>query len=95
MGREGEREEGTWTQGKIKQVTFIMTTIIGLLSSRTDVCNPKKHRFSLENPLPVRIDWSTRRVVDFMEVILMSAGTLSPTVGWEKKKRESVSLSDL
>lgn len=57
------------------------------LSSRTDVCNPKKHRFSLENPLPVRIDWSTRRVVDFMEVILMSAGTLSPTAGWEKKKR--------
>lgn len=28
---------------------------------------------------PVRIDWSTRRVVDLMEMILMSAGTLSPT----------------
>lgn len=31
--------------------------------------------------LPVRMDWSTRRVVDLMEIILMSAGTLSPTVG--------------
>lgn len=29
--------------------------------------------------LPVRMDWSTRRVVDLMEMILMSAGTLSPT----------------
>lgn len=30
--------------------------------------------------LPVRMDWSTRRVVDFMDVILISAGTLSPTI---------------
>lgn len=30
--------------------------------------------------LPVRMDWSTRRVVDLIETILMSAGTLSPTV---------------
>lgn len=29
--------------------------------------------------LPVRIDWSTRRVVDLIDMILMSAGTLSPT----------------
>lgn len=29
--------------------------------------------------LPVRMDWSTRSVVDLMEMILMSAGTLSPT----------------
>lgn len=28
---------------------------------------------------PVRIDWSTLRVVDFIEVKRMSAGTLSPT----------------
>lgn len=32
------------------------------------------------------MDWSTRRVVDLMEVTLMSAGTLSPTE--EKKKTE-------
>lgn len=30
--------------------------------------------------LPVRMDWSTRRVVDLMEMILISAGTLSPTI---------------
>lgn len=30
--------------------------------------------------IPVRMDWSTRRVVDLMEMILMSAGTLSPTI---------------
>lgn len=29
--------------------------------------------------LPVRMDWSTLRVVDLMEQIRMSAGTLSPT----------------
>lgn len=46
-----------------------------------DRCFPENRCFSLRNSLPVRIDWSTRRVVDFMEVILMSAGTLSPTVG--------------
>lgn len=28
---------------------------------------------------PVRMDWSTLRVVERMEVSLMSAGTLSPT----------------
>lgn len=40
------------------------------------------HFFSsvcLSRHLPVRMDWSTRRVVDLMEMILMSAGTLSPT----------------
>ena len=31
--------------------------------------------------LPVRIDWSTRRVVDLMHTSLISAGTLSPTGG--------------
>lgn len=35
--------------------------------------------------LPVRMDWSTRRVVDLMLTILMSAGTLSPTVGITEK----------
>lgn len=30
-------------------------------------------------PLPVKIDWSTRRVVDLMEMMRISAGTLSPT----------------
>lgn len=29
--------------------------------------------------VPVRMDWSTRSVVDLMQMILMSAGTLSPT----------------
>ncbi len=30
--------------------------------------------------LPVRMDWSTLRVVDLIEQIRMSAGTLSPTI---------------
>lgn len=36
--------------------------------------------------LPVRIDWSTLKVVDLMEVNLISAGTLSPT-NWGEKKQ--------
>lgn len=39
--------------------------------------------------LPVRIDWSTLRVVDLMEVNLISAGTLSPT-NWGGKKAAKV-----
>lgn len=35
--------------------------------------------------LPVRMDWSTLRVVDLMEVSLMSAGTLSPTIRGKKQ----------
>lgn len=43
----------------------------------------EKHncKVTFKETLPVRMDWSTRRVVDLMETILMSAGTLSPTVG--------------
>jgi len=37
--------------------------------------------------LPVRIDWSTRSVVDLMDDIRMSAGTLSPTV-----KRQTIQM---
>lgn len=34
---------------------------------------------STETDSPVKMDWSTLRVVERMEVSLMSAGTLSPT----------------
>lgn len=37
------------------------------------------------------MDWSTRRVVDLMEMILMSAGTLSPTSAHTDRKGESYS----
>lgn len=49
--------------------------------------------FSTDTDSPVRIDWSTLRVVERMEASLMSAGTLSPTVVTKKKKGPSVSLS--
>lgn len=34
----------------------------------------------IRHDLPVRMDWSTLRVVDLIEQIRMSAGTLSPTI---------------
>lgn len=37
------------------------------------------------------MDWSTRRVVDLMEMILMSAGTLSPTSVRTDRKGSSYS----
>lgn len=40
--------------------------------------------------LPVRIDWSTLRVVDLIEVSLMSAGTLSPTVDRNNNAQETL-----
>ena len=40
-------------------------------------------------PGPVRMDWSTRRVVDLMDRIRISAGTLSPTVGRADKSEVS------
>lgn len=36
--------------------------------------------FVSRHVLPVRMDWSTLRVVDLIEQIRMSAGTLSPTI---------------
>lgn len=39
----------------------------------------------------MRMDWSTRRVVDLMEMILMSAGTLSPTSVHTDRNRLSYS----
>lgn len=45
----------------------------------------KKGLNNLELVLPVRIDWSTLRVVDLIEDSLMSAGTLSPTVDRNNK----------
>lgn len=39
--------------------------------------------FRIDTDSPVRIDWSTLSVVDLIDVSLMSAGTLSPTVGVE------------
>ncbi len=40
--------------------------------------------------LPVRIDWSTLRVVDLIEDSLMSAGTLSPTVDRKNKAQKTL-----
>lgn len=59
----------------------------------TDTDSPKEHTGSFKSILgsemqrcssqmstvPVRMDWSTLRVVDLIDVILISAGTLSPT----------------
>ena len=38
---------------------------------------------------PVRMDWSTRRVVDLMVRMRISAGTLSPTVDREEEREVS------
>ena len=40
--------------------------------------------------LPVRMDWSTLSVVDLIEVSLMSAGTLSPTVERNRNAKETI-----
>lgn len=48
-----------------------------------------KQRSHLEMLLPVRIDWSTLRVVDLIDVSLMSAGTLSPTVDRNKSTADT------
>lgn len=48
-------------------------------------------RVCLFRHVPVRMDWSTRRVVDLMEMILMSAGTLSPTSVHTDRNRSSYS----
>lgn len=42
---------------------------------------------STDTDSPVRMDWSTLRVVERMEVSLMSAGTLSPTVVKNETKK--------
>ena len=43
------------------------------------VSTKKKLLVHVFTTLPVKIDWSTLSVVDLIEVIRMSAGTLSPT----------------
>lgn len=40
-----------------------------------------------KNILPVRMDWSTLRVVDLIEQMRMSAGTLSPTTKLEREEK--------
>lgn len=40
------------------------------------------------------MDWSTRRVVDLMEMILMSAGTLSPTSAHTDRKGVVLFMQD-
>lgn len=50
------------------------------LQMKTGEKNTQEADLKFLESLPVRMDWSTRRVVDLMEIILMSAGTLSPTV---------------
>lgn len=51
----------------------------------------RKWLINLEMVLPVRIDWSTLRVVDLIEDSRMSAGTLSPTVDRKNKAQETLS----
>lgn len=48
---------------------------------------------STETDSPVKMDWSTLRVVDRMEVSLMSAGTLSPTAKKAKGSKSDLSYS--
>lgn len=51
----------------------------------------QKHLVSVKSLfLPVRIDWSTLSVVDLIEVNLMSAGTLSPTMDRNNKAQETL-----
>lgn len=72
----------------IKRLTeksmFFLSWLTARGSGTGSVC------FSTDTDSPVRIDWSTLRVVERMEASRMSAGTLSPTVVAKKK---SVSLS--
>lgn len=52
---------------------FFLSWLTALGSGTGSVC------LSTETDSPVRMDWSTLRVVERMDVSLMSAGTLSPT----------------
>lgn len=51
----------------------------------SSLCSMRRHT-------PVRIDWSTRRVVERISMIRMSAGTLSPTA---RTRAEQVALAAL
>lgn len=76
----------------IKRLTeksmFFLSWLTARGSGTGSVC------FSTDTDSPVRIDWSTLRVVERMEASLMSAGTLSPTVVTKKKGPSVVSISD-
>lgn len=48
--------------------------------------------FRMDTDSPVRMDWSTLRVVEHMEVSRMSAGTLSPTEEKQVQKKRLVSF---
>lgn len=52
---------------------FFLSWLTALGSGTGSVC------FRTDTDSPVRIDWSTLRVVERIDVNLMSAGTLSPT----------------
>lgn len=62
---------------------FFLSWLTALGSGTGSVC------LSTDTDSPVKMDWSTLRVVERIEVSLMSAGTLSPTgeAGTEKKKK--------
>lgn len=51
-----------------------MSWLTALLSGITSVC------LITDTDSPVRIAWSTLKVVEWILVILISAGTLSPTI---------------
>lgn len=44
----------------------------------------------MDTDSPVRMDWSTRSVVEQMDVSLMSAGTLSPTE--ERERHQTLAV---
>lgn len=46
--------------------------------------------FRMDTDSPVRMDWSTLKVVERMEVSRMSAGTLSPTGEKQVLKKEGL-----
>lgn len=69
----------TWTVSISDRLTeksmFFLSWLTARGSGTGSVC------LITDTDSPVRMDWSTLRVVERMEVSLMSAGTLSPTVG--------------
>lgn len=73
-----------------QKVHTIKGSVLGLSYEKAS----EQDLFRERREIPVRMDWSTRRVVDFIEVTLMSAGTLSPT-NEKKKKLRVYSFSTL
>lgn len=69
-------------------VTFSPPNILAHVHTAGNFHHVHQRCVSVWRVVPVRMDWSTRNVVDLIEVTRMSAGTLSPTERG-KEKRES------